>query len=238
MSEDKTHPFRHELKFILSNWEAVAVKKRLEVLMRMDGHAGKEGYFIRSLYFDDMWNSAWKEKLSGTYSRKKYRIRIYDYQDSVIRLERKIKKGQYIQKVGAALSKKELDLLLKGKFFFLVDKEEEVLRDFYLECVKSRLKPAVVVDYERVPYVFPFGDVRITFDSHVRAGMFVSDLFDQSLPVFEVLEPDTLIMEVKFTEYLPEMIRDILPLADSAYVAASKYVLCLEKKEELFAGKG
>ena len=95
------------------------------------------------------------------------------------------------------------------------------------------MKPKVIVDYERVPYVYPLGDVRITFDCHVRAGVFENDLFDQALPVLEVLEPHQLIMEVKYTEFLPEMIRDMLRVDNSIYTAASKYVLCLEKRKEI-----
>ena len=67
----------------------------------------------------------------------------------------------------------------------------------------------------------------------MRAGLFNNDLFDAALPMAEVMEPGKLIMEVKYTEYLPELIRDVLPVADSAYVAYSKYTMCLEKKKEL-----
>ena len=122
--------------------------------------------------------------------------------------------------------------VIAGDYSFLKERQEQVCRDFYLECALNGMKPAVIVDYDREPYVYAYGDVRITFDEHVRGGVFENNLFDKQLPVMEVLEQGQLIMEVKFTEYLPELIRDLLKVDASIYTAASKYVLCLEKRKE------
>jgi len=224
--------FRHELKYFISELEKEVIAKRLSAIMQRDTHAKDGTYFIRSLYFDDRSETAYEEKLAGTNERKKYRIRIYNLEDSIIRLECKRKEGQYINKVSAKLTRQEVDKLLDGEYDFLKEKSEQVCKDFYLECALNGMKPEVIVDYDREPYVYTFGDVRITFDEHVRAGMFEQNLFDQALPVMEVLEPGQLIMEVKFTEYLPEIIRDLLQVDDCIYTAASKYVLCLEKRKE------
>lgn len=62
---------------------------RLNIALKKDPHAGKNGYMIRSLYFDDYWMSAYQEKSMGVLDRKKYRIRIYNYSDATIKLERK-----------------------------------------------------------------------------------------------------------------------------------------------------
>lgn len=233
MKSNTTPKFRHELKFLISEQERHFIEKRLELFMKRDPHEKNGCYTIRSLYFDDMWQNAYEEKMAGIASRKKYRIRIYDNSDEVIRLECKRKEGQYIQKTSATLTKEETYRLIAGDFSFLAQRDEELCQNFYRECVINRMYPAVVVDYERIPFVFPYGDVRITFDTRVRAGLFNNDLFDVALPMAEVMEPGELIMEVKYTEYLPELIRDVLPVADSAYVAYSKYTMCLEKKKEL-----
>ena len=100
------------------------------------------------------------------------------------------------------------------------------------------LRPAVVVDYERIPLVFPGGDVRITFDEHVRTSLFAGDLFARDLPSYEVMPEGKLILEVKFTEYLPEIIRDLLPTEEGSVIAASKYVLCLNKQREMLFHTG
>ncbi|MBQ5483923.1 MAG: VTC domain-containing protein, partial [Lachnospiraceae bacterium] len=130
------------------------------------------------------------------------------------------------------------DHLLKGDAGFLLQREETLAKEFYLETVMNGLTPTVVVDYDRIPLVFPGGDVRITFDEHIRAGRFGRDLFQKELPSYEVLPEGKLILEVKFTEYLPEIIRDLLPAEEAAVIAASKYVLCLRKQREMLFHQG
>lgn len=237
--KNKVHPkFRHELKFLISEQEKAMLEKKLEVLMKRDAHAVGGRYTIRSLYFDDMWQNAYEEKMAGVESRKKYRIRIYNCSDASIRLEKKQKEGQYIHKTSVRLTREGTERIIAGDVGFLGERAEALCQEFYLESMVNGMRPAVIVDYEREPFVYPYGDVRITFDMHVRAGLFAENLFDEELPVVEVMEPGTLIMEVKFTEYLPEMIRDILPVADSAQIAFSKYTMCFEKKKELAGSLG
>lgn len=224
--------FRHELKYIISEVEKEIIKNRLKEFMSQDKHAVNGSYFIRSLYFDDFWEDAYFEKEAGTDERKKYRIRTYNLEDSVIRLECKRKKGQYINKISAKLNRQEVEQIMRGDIEFLRDRKEQVCKDFYIESKINMLRPKVIVDYEREPYVCPFGDVRITFDEHVRSGVFENDIFDKNLPVLETLPPHQLIMEVKYTEYLPEIFRNLLQVDNSYYTAASKYVLCLQKRKE------
>jgi hypothetical protein len=232
MMNDKPK-FRHELKYIISELEREVIAGHLRQFMESDANADNGVYFIRSLYFDDMWETAYGEKEAGTSTRKKYRIRTYNHSDTLIRLECKQKEGQYINKISAKLNREETEKLINGDTGFLLNRSEQVCHDFYIENVINRMKPKVIVDYDREPYIFAHGDVRITFDSHVRAGIFSKDIFDDKIPVMEVLEPHQLIMEVKFTEYLPEIIRDLLQAENSIYCAASKYVMCLEKQKEL-----
>ena len=225
--------FRHELKFLISESEEKALQERWKPIISYDKHAGPHGYTIRSLYFDDYYGAALYDKLAGVSDRVKYRIRIYDGKDDVIRLERKEKVGAYINKTGAGLNRQELSSLLQGNTSEFLTRPEKLCQDFYLEIVTKGLHPVVLVDYERVPFVFPYGDVRVTFDEHVRAGAFCGDLFDMETPAYEVLPPGTCILEVKFTEYLPDEVRDLLPTSDAARVAASKYVMCLQKRAEM-----
>lgn len=225
--------FRHELKFFIDRAEMDVLVRRLGAIIPRDSNAEAGEYMIRSLYFDDEFDSAYEEKLAGVESRKKYRIRIYNLSDSVIKLECKQKQGHYINKTSAALSREEADAVIAGDYGFLSSRCEDVCRQFYFECADRGMKPRVIVDYDRTPFVFPYGDVRITFDCRIRAGLFCGSLFDRQLPVAEVLEPGRLVMEVKFTEYLPEVIRSLLCVSDGEYTAYSKYTMCLEKKKEL-----
>lgn len=223
--------YRHEWKYLISAAEKEAMKSRIAPVLSLDPHASDGGYMIRSLYFDDYWNRAYEEKDMGILARKKYRIRIYNCSDSRIHLERKKKVGSYIYKESAPLTRNEVEQILSGEYGFLLHSSYPLCREFYIECVSHMMRPKVIVDYEREPYILEEGTVRITFDSDVRAAVLGQDLFDPDLPALSVLEPGRLIMEVKYTEFLPQIVREILPPASAEFTAASKYVMCYEKTQ-------
>lgn len=222
--------YRHELKYRINLPEWALLRCRLPAVVHRDPHAGENGeYMIRSLYFDDYWNTAYEEKEIGVLTRHKYRIRIYNCQDDLIRLERKSKYGAYIWKQSAPLTRQETEWLLEGEYGFLMQTPHPLLHEFYYECTSRIMRPRVIVDYDREPFILEAGDVRITFDKHIRAGMGrFEGFFDPELPTVEVMPGDSMIMEVKFTQFLPKMVRKILPPASSELTAASKYVLCCD----------
>ena len=164
---------------------------------------------------------------------KKYRIRIYDYSDRSIKLERKKKFGSYIYKESAPLTREEVEKILAGEYEFLLHSPYSLCREFYIECVSNMMRPRTIVDYDRVPWIMDTGTVRITFDCDVRAAVGGYDIFDPTLAALPVLEPGKLVMEVKFTELLPQIIRDLLPPQSAEFTAVSKYVLCYEKTRYL-----
>lgn len=221
--------YRHELKYLISYGEKAALETRMRPVLRPDPHAQNGGYFIRSLYFDDYWHSAYEEKDAGVLLRKKYRIRIYDCSDRIIKLERKEKFDSYIYKEDATLTRAELDNILAGTYDFLLHSSQSLCREFYHECVSNMLRPRVIVDYDREPWIMDAGTVRITFDKDVRAAVGGWNIFDPALPALPVLEPGKLVMEVKFTEFLPQIVRDLLPPRAQELTAVSKYVLCCDK---------
>ncbi len=225
--------FRHELKYLISDGEALLIKNRLKEAAKTDIHAENGSYLIRSLYFDDMWESAYTEKQAGVSQRRKYRIRIYNFRDDFISLECKEKSGNYILKRSAEISAEEFYRITGGDYAFLKDREEEVLKEFYLSCTAEGLRPSVIVDYDRTPFVYGPGTVRITFDEKIRSGFMGFDIFDSSIPVYSVLDPGKLIMEVKYTEYLPDAVKDLIEPVSSVQVAASKFVLCSDAMREI-----
>ncbi len=219
--------WRHELKYLINYPDWALLRARFPAVIRRDPHAGRNGeYSIRSLYFDDYWNTAYEEKDEGVLARHKYRVRVYNFSDSRILLERKNKYGPYIWKQSAEITRGQLEAILEGEYGVLLEGESNLLKEFYYECVSRVMRPRVIVDYDREPFVMDAGDVRITFDKHVRAGFGTFDLFDPGLPTVETLPGDEMIMEVKFTEFLPRLVRGLLPPRSSELTAASKYVLC------------
>ena len=147
---------RHEIKYAVSLFEAELLKRRLPCVLRRDPHAGEDGsYFIRSLYFDDPFDTAVSEKVDGVEYRDKWRIRIYNLSDSIIKLERKHKRGQFILKHSLTISKRECNALCAGAYGFLLHRKEPFAKEAYAEMVTNHLRPKVIVDYDREPFVFP-----------------------------------------------------------------------------------
>jgi len=222
-------PFRHELKYIISEGEHRLLATRLKACLKQDYYAAQGGgeYCIRSLYFDDPYDSAVAEKADGVGSRDKFRIRIYNYSDRAIKLERKHKEGQYIKKDSLLLSRPECDSIISGDLECLRRRAEPLAMQFYGMFKANCLRPKVLVDYTREPYVFPYEDVRVTFDKNVRTAMRFTDLFDPDLPTYPVWDlRNCMILEVKFNRSLPLYVQELLSVGAAQHTAASKYVFC------------
>lgn len=227
----KSEQYRNEWKYLIDTAQKELICKRLAPFLQLDKHAKDGGYMIRSLYFDDYYHSAYEEKDAGVLQRKKYRIRIYNCEDKSIKLERKKKFGSYIYKEAASLTKEEVYKIINGDYEFLLHSDKPLCREFYVECMSNVMRPRTIVDYNREPWILDEGTVRITFDMDVRAAVGSFDIFDPTLPTLPVLEPGKCVMEVKFTEFLPQVLREVLPDRASEFTAVSKYVLCYEKTE-------
>jgi hypothetical protein len=222
--------YRNELKYLIKYHDYAFIKMRLKQILALDPNVDSgESYHVRSLYFDDYYNTAYNDKYAGVLNRAKYRIRMYNFSASTTHLERKIKTGAYNSKQTAAMTAEDVHCVLQGDYEFLLQSPHNLLKVFYHECISNLMRPRVVVDYDREPYTLEAGDVRITFDKGIRAGIEGFDIFDTEMPTIEALPPDLLIMEVKFTEFLPNIIRTILPSEAADYTAVSKYILACDK---------
>ena len=165
--------------------------------------------------------------MSGVEFRDKYRIRIYNFSDKTIKFERKHKNGQFIKKDSLGLTRAQCDAVLSGETEFLLHRKEPFARELYVAIRTEYLRPRVLVDYEREPFVFPLEDVRITFDRNVRTSMRCTELFNPHVPTYPATEyGDCCILEVKFNKYLPGYVRDLIQVGAASHVAASKYLVC------------
>ena len=219
--------FRHELKYIVNNASAHIIKNRLNKICNSDRNADKNGeYRVTSLYFDDFCNSAVEANLSGEYARKKFRIRIYNGSDAFIRLERKSKLNNACKKDAAILSKEQYQHILAGDYSFLQNTQNPVLRDFYLTVTTRLLRPKVIVDYVREAYVYEPGQVRITLDKYVKSSVSNIDLFDSNTVFTPAINASNIIMEVKYTGFLPRHIADMVQQSYGIRQSASKYTMC------------
>lgn len=221
--------WRNELKYYLHPHQYLILRTRVRALLQQDKHSiTGDGYQIRSLYFDTINNDALFEKNYGVHTRKKYRIRIYNGQDRIIKLERKNKMGEFINKESASLSRQEYNQIMAGDWKFLLERQDPLLKQFYYGVTVHGLKPKVIVDYTREAYTYPLGDVRITFDKGLATVINTLNIFDtHAVPVYVFREPRE-ILEIKYTQLLPVFIKELLDFQSSLRSSVSKYVLCRE----------
>jgi hypothetical protein len=223
----KEYKYRHELKFKISSSSAEVLKQKLSLIMTKDKYAKyKDGsYTIKSLYFDDRESSSYYEKLDGVLYRKKYRIRIYNDDPSFIRLEKKMKHNNMTSKEQMLISREIYSKILDGNIEEIKN-AKGLLLEFITNIKNKALIPSIIVEYHRIAYIYPISDVRITFDSDIKSGLYNYDLFDEDVPMYSVDEKGKQVLEVKFNEILPLHLANILGDIPSCREAVSKFAIC------------
>lgn len=218
--------YRNELKYVCSEGELQMILARIRPICRPDPHATAQGtYSIRSIYFDDDQNRCFFENENGNDPREKFRIRIYNASDRRITLECKRKERTMTNKVSCPLTKEQCMLILRGSLTeSAVD--SELLRKLYALHAQNNLKPKVIVAYERTPFVYAPGNVRITFDRNIGSTTNLSGFFGPYLPLRPVLPTGQHILEVKYDEFLPDLLYEVMNLGSLRQTAFSKYYLC------------
>lgn len=218
---------RHELKYFISVGDAPLLQSKLDRVMRRDIHGdGLNRYQIRSLYFDDISNSAYFDKMSGVMHRDKYRIRMYGQNENAIFLERKRKLGDLIVKDSHRITKRLAQQLMDGNPNGLQTLPHPLFHDMFAQMRLSLLRPSVIVDYDRQAFTYPVEQVRITFDRDVRSGGVMLDLFDPNILTVPALPTGAMVLEVKYNRYLPDFIPPLLSAIPAERSAISKYTLC------------
>lgn len=217
--------FRNEWKHEITLSDQMTLRARLRTVAKPEEHGINGIYAIRSLYFDDLFDTALREKIDGVNRREKFRIRYYGKDTSFIRLEKKSKINGLCNKLMTRISAEETERIIAGDTEWMRDDSRELVRELYLKMKNGGLRPRTIVDYTREAYVFLAGNVRVTFDYNIRTGL-------QSV---DFLNPDSvtvpagdapIILEVKWDEYLPDIIRDAVQLEGRRSSAFSKYAAC------------
>ena len=227
MDQKRKLKFRHELKYVVSDAQLAMIRNRIHHLMPMDSNAGIKGmYVVRSLYFDDYANRCYQENVNGTDPREKFRIRIYDHSTEHITLECKRKVRGKTLKTSCPLTVEQTRMLMAGKTIPNIADQPEVLRKLTLQMMTKRMRPVVIVEYDRIPYVYPSGNVRVTLDMNACSSSNVSTFLDEQIPKRPIMPRGQHLLEVKFDEYLPDFIRRNLNLHSLTLTAYSKYALC------------
>ena len=219
--------YRNELKYVVSSRQIAILRNRIRPLMALDAHTGTKGkYTIRSVYFDDYRNICYLENADGTSPRERFRIRIYNADEKVIRLELKRKEGGKTHKDSCFLTFEQCQAFLTGEGMPCEDGYPPILQKFILKYRAERYRPKVIVEYEREPYVYKAGNVRVTFDTDIRSSNRVEAFFEKDLFARPVMPTGSHLMEVKYDEFLPDIIYNSLQADGLSQETFSKYYLC------------
>ena len=217
--------YRREWKHEISYVDMLVLRQRLSAVMKRDEHAIDGKYLIRSLYFDNASDKALREKVDGVNIREKFRIRYYNNDTSLIHLEKKSKVNGLCLKDSVALSFEQAQAIANGDYGWMIDSGVPLIQELYSKMMSQGLRPKTIVDYLREPFVFAPGNVRVTLDYNIRTGMNCTDFLNSNCVT--VPAGDTpIILEVKWAEYLPDIIRDAVQLRGCRVGAFSKYAVC------------
>lgn len=217
--------YRHEWKHEINYVDLMVLRQRLSAVMKRDAHAIDGTYLIRSLYFDNASDQALREKIDGVNIREKFRIRYYNMDTSLIHLEKKSKVNGFCLKDSAVLSFAQAQAIAAGDYTWMADSGVPLIQELYTKMMSRGLRPKTIVDYAREPFVFAPGNVRVTLDYDIRTGMNSTDFLNPNCTTVPAGDAP-MILEVKWDEYLPDIIRDAVQIPHCRAGAFSKYAAC------------
>ena len=217
--------YRHEWKHVLNIGDLLILRQRLRAIMESDPHAIDGKYQIRSLYFDNLDDKALREKIDGVNMREKFRIRLYNCDPSVIHLEKKSKRNGLGTKYSANLTAEEAQKIVDGNLEWMLSSGRPLVQELYCKMLYQGIYPKTIVDYTREPFIFRPGNVRVTLDYDIRTGLNCTDFLNPDAVTIPAGDAPILI-EVKWDEFLPSIIRDTVSMPDRRVSAFSKYAQC------------
>ena len=217
--------YRHEWKHEIQVSDMLSIRQRLRAVAKPDPHAVDGKYFIRSLYFDDLGDKALREKLDGVNCREKFRIRYYNGDSSLIHLEKKSKRNGLGVKETAALTAEEAQKIVDGDLDWMLTSGRPLVRELYSKMRSAGLRPKTIVDYTREPFTYAPGSVRVKLDYNIRTGLGCTDFLNPNCVTVPAGDAPIL-LEVKWDEFLPDIIRDAVQLPGRRVSAFSKYAHC------------
>lgn len=216
---------RHEYKIFIDHFDYVTIRSKLKALIPQDPHVGQTGeYKIRSLYFDNADDKALWEKLSGINMREKFRIRCYNDNYDFMKLEKKTKINGLCSKVSEIVTKDEVKRIICGDVKWMLDSNRPLLSELYVKMKTEQLRPKTIVDYTREPFVYKAGNIRITIDKDIKTSVRNIDMLDPNVPMVTA-EGNIMILEVKYDNYIPAFISEILNIDTRQTSSFSKYVV-------------
>ncbi|MBO6301962.1 MAG: polyphosphate polymerase domain-containing protein [Ruminiclostridium sp.] len=235
---DNNYRYRHEIKYRINGGTYHILRGRFAAVMEHDEHAKSGMYRVTSLYFDDVYRTAYKDKVNGALKRKKYRVRAYGHdtdgfrtEPSLIRLEEKVKHENVGFKKTTVLTMEQYKSLLAGDFGIFAGEEyaDTAAGDMFASDRAAHLSPAVIVDYLREAYTCRAGNVRVTFDMKISACTSGYDIFREDNVFCTVMPDNDIVLEVKYDSFMPDYVRQLLSGITAQQESVSKFILCSDR---------
>lgn len=214
--------FRHEYKYVIPYEEMLRLREKLNKVLKID--RSFEGYMVRSLYFDSADDIDYYDKINGEMNRKKIRMRIYDYEGELIKLEMKSKYDCHQLKQSLIISKNDALELIDGNYSVLLSYPYEFAKELYAVLLEGYYRPKEIIEYKRIAYVATT-TTRITFDYEIMASSRISDFFKKDINYIDTLDKKDVILEVKFDRFLEPYISEILKNYINRNQSVSKYIM-------------
>lgn len=221
--------YRHEIKYEINSFQIENIRNLISEILCIDNHLNptkkQDFYTVRSLYFDDYENSCYYENENGVDDRKKIRIRLYNGSTDFIKLEEKSKIRSMTKKISCSIDSEMVTKILNDELSF-GENSNPLLNKLYIKKETELLSPKVIVEYDRIPYIYEDGNVRITFDKNIRFSNELETFLDNNINCQTIMPDGLHIMEVKYDELLPDFIYKIINGEKLKQISYSKYYLC------------
>lgn len=216
---------REEKKFLIHLTQFYTKSSHLSKLLMEDSHNHNDGYMIRSLYFDTVYDTDFFEKDAGVELRRKIRLRIYDTESLSANLEMKQKQGSKQLKRSLKISREHAMQMCKGNYSCLLTYKDPFAKEMYAYMNMKCYRPKTIVEYKRKAFIAKENKIRITFDHSIVSTESNFNIFDSNLLMYPVLDPDNVVLEVKFNGFLLSYIKDMIETVNSSELSVSKYCL-------------
>lgn len=215
---------RKEMKYIISREMALEIQKSLEGVLQQDIYSGVNGeYTIRSQYYDSLIDRDLQDNLDGLLEKRKIRIRVYDLEGDSAKLEYKCKSGSDGIKKVISIKRSQAEAIEQGDFSFLAETNRELDLFLYQKMTQYVYRPKSIIEYERRAYIYPVSDTRITFDREIRTATTSLGVFSKDLSFVPLMSGDSIVMEVKYNDFLIEPIKKLVKKHGLLETANSKY---------------
>lgn len=222
-----TKRFRHEYKYMINAAQEAILRIKAAGILQRDPHVRSDGsYLVRSAYFDDIHDTCLSDNLSGADPRSKFRIRYYNSDTGTLSLEKKSKFRSMCLKDSCGLTVEECETFLRGEVPIVTEDMPPEKKSLFTEVRLRGLVPKVIVTYERIPFIYSGGNVRVTFDRKITSSTELDRFLSGKYTERPVLSAGKSILEVKWDEVMPRHIKDTLLLEGLTWTAFSKYFTC------------